>query len=53
MFLAVRIGSVAADGEILYHTGFDSEEALAAWGRTPGWKFAAGGGRNGTDAAVL
>ena len=41
MFLAVRIGSVAADGEILYHTGFDSEEALAAWGR------------NGTGAAVL
>ncbi len=53
MFLAVRIGSVAADGEILYHTGFDSEEALAAWGRMPGWKFAAGGGRNGTGAAVL
>ena len=53
LFLAAVMAAPPAGGEILFHCGFDSPEEFARWRSVPGWSHSAGGGRNGTGAAVL
>ena len=52
-WLAMAMMLPLAGGEIIFRSGFDSQEDFARWKAIPGWSYSANGGRNGTGAAVL
>ena len=52
-WLAMAMMLPLAGGEIIFQSGFDSQEDFARWKAIPGWSYSANGGRNGTGAAVL
>ena len=53
VWLTVTMLLPLAGGEIIFHSGFDSQEEFALWKAVPGWSYSADSGRNGTGAALL